>query len=69
MWDPASKGGVVKYVPLNDDYVYSLTGHVSVAKKIDTQKRTNASENIGIVVEEEQARDREDFEMFNVAED
>lgn len=36
MWDPASKGGVVKYVPLNDDYVYSLTGHVSVAKKIDT---------------------------------
>lgn len=35
VWDPASEGGVVKYVPLNDDYVYSLTGHVSVAKKVD----------------------------------
>ena len=35
VWDPASEGGVVKYVPLSDDYVYSLTGHVRVVKKVD----------------------------------
>ena len=32
-WDCASKGGCAKYVALDDEQVYSLTGHVGEGER------------------------------------
>lgn len=31
-WDPESQGGIARYIPLMNDYVYSLMGHVGVGE-------------------------------------